>query len=233
MKFSRVAALSALVFGVTGALAVPVTVSGTHFDISYDSAQVGLFGTPDLSGSRVVWVPTGSPSFLASTVSDVRFADSTFALQVTAKPGFTLTSLSLLESGTYAFYGTHNLVATGGDLRVIPLTPPGATRIDDIIVTSGAFLPQASASPFPARRWEASAALALPTDITWVNASIASGLFAFAADVTPGDYARIALQNIVLDIGVIAVVPEPETYAMLLSGLGLVGFLALRRRHRD
>jgi hypothetical protein len=28
-------------------------------------------------------------------------------------------------------------------------------------------------------------------------------------------------------------VPEPETYAMMLSGLGLMGFIARRRRERD
>lgn len=33
-----------------------------------------------------------------------------------------------------------------------------------------------------------------------------------------------------LDDVVISVVPEPETYAMLLAGLGLLGFMKLRRR---
>jgi hypothetical protein len=28
-------------------------------------------------------------------------------------------------------------------------------------------------------------------------------------------------------------VPEPETYAMMLAGLGLMGFIARRRRERD
>lgn len=31
-------------------------------------------------------------------------------------------------------------------------------------------------------------------------------------------------------VSAIAAVPEPETYAMMLAGLGLVGFAARRRR---
>ena len=31
----------------------------------------------------------------------------------------------------------------------------------------------------------------------------------------------------------IAVVPEPETYAMMLAGLGLLGFMARRRKQRE
>jgi hypothetical protein len=32
--------------------------------------------------------------------------------------------------------------------------------------------------------------------------------------------------------GAAAAVPEPETYAMLLAGLGLLGFAARRRQHQ-
>ena len=35
------------------------------------------------------------------------------------------------------------------------------------------------------------------------------------------------------DVAVFAPIPEPETYAMLLAGLGLMGFIARRRRGRD
>ena len=48
------------------------------------------------------------------------------------------------------------------------------------------------------------------------NVAIGYGLSAWA--VRPGD--------------VIAAVPEPETYAMLLAGLGLLGFAARRRKQR-
>jgi hypothetical protein len=31
----------------------------------------------------------------------------------------------------------------------------------------------------------------------------------------------------------IALVPEPETYAMMLAGLGLLGFMARRRKQKE
>ena len=39
---------------------------------------------------------------------------------------------------------------------------------------------------------------------------------------------NVGIDNINFDQ--VAVVPEPETYAMLLAGLGLVGFMARRRK---
>ncbi|MEG1118645.1 MAG: FxDxF family PEP-CTERM protein, partial [Janthinobacterium sp.] len=33
--------------------------------------------------------------------------------------------------------------------------------------------------------------------------------------------------------GYVSAVPEPETYAMLLAGLGLVGFMARRRKNKS
>lgn len=35
------------------------------------------------------------------------------------------------------------------------------------------------------------------------------------------------------DLAVFAPIPEPETYAMMLAGLGLQGFIARRRMGRD
>ena len=34
-------------------------------------------------------------------------------------------------------------------------------------------------------------------------------------------------------IAVVGVVPEPETYALMLAGLGLIGFMARRKKSKD
>jgi hypothetical protein len=39
-----------------------------------------------------------------------------------------------------------------------------------------------------------------------------------------------SLTQVAVDIGTVAAVPEPETYAMLLAGLGVMGSIARRRR---
>jgi hypothetical protein len=51
----------------------------------------------------------------------------------------------------------------------------------------------------------------------------------FDAEVTPLNNAGVEL--IGLQAGV-APVPEPETYAMMLAGLGLMGFMVRRRKHQ-
>ena len=47
--------------------------------------------------------------------------------------------------------------------------------------------------------------------------------------VLPGNVAFTSASGVFLTAGVVAV-PEPETYALLIGGLGLVGFIARRRR---
>ena len=46
---------------------------------------------------------------------------------------------------------------------------------------------------------------------------------------TAGD-AYIGLDNVDLEAGAVAAVPEPGTYALMLAGLGIVGFMARRSR---
>ena len=43
-----------------------------------------------------------------------------------------------------------------------------------------------------------------------------------------GDNGTVGFDN--LQYGVLTAVPEPETYALMLAGLGLVGALARRRK---
>ncbi|OYU98978.1 MAG: hypothetical protein CFE45_14505 [Burkholderiales bacterium PBB5] len=99
-------------------------------------------------------------------------------------------------------------------------------------MTGPALTAQSSIVPFPTKKWTAAADVSLTT--TKASATIENLLFAFAADSVAGDYAFIQKKNALLDVGVAAVtaVPEPETYALMLAGLGTIAFLA-RRRRRD
>lgn len=68
-----------------------------------------------------------------------------------------------------------------------------------------------------------------------VSASIGSGWTNYAGNFSQIDTLRIGANGYFLvdDITLnspVAPVPEPETYAMMLAGLGMVGFLARRRR---
>lgn len=59
------------------------------------------------------------------------------------------------------------------------------------------------------------------------DSAIFSYIDSFFNPFTGGGAASIGLIEIVDNI---SLVPEPETYAMLLAGLGLIGFMALRRK---
>jgi hypothetical protein len=62
-----------------------------------------------------------------------------------------------------------------------------------------------------------------------------SGAEGSAIDPVTGDFlfSTFGGGNIVLVQGFLAPIPEPETYAMLLAGLGLLGFAARRQRQRQ
>lgn len=222
MKIKTIAAAVALLGGVSGAMAI--TVAGTHFDIDYTGT--GLFGAPSIVGDAIVWLPSG---FVANTTSGVALVDSTFVMTITAKAGWSLTSFGLVEGGDYTYYGAGNVVGAGGELRVTNLASLAPTMIDNIDVTSGPFVVQPTLIPFPTHKWTAAAGVNLST--TKASATIENLLFAAAADTTALDYAFIQKKDLVLSVGV-SPVPEPETVAMLLAGLGALGFLA-RRRPRD
>ncbi|MGB2833881.1 MAG: FxDxF family PEP-CTERM protein [Methylotenera sp.] len=69
----------------------------------------------------------------------------------------------------------------------------------------------------------------------FISQAVAPGPFSFTETLGAGNYAinfKYALRSTGTYTGGInvAAVPEPETYAMLLAGLGLIGFTARRRK---
>jgi len=208
--------------GIGGVQAAQQTLSSTAFDITYDDALVGLFGTPTLLGNSLFFAPSGSPGFTAQTGAGIDVTNSTFAFTITANPGFALDSFSLTEEGDYFFFGDTAGVDVSGQLRVKPLTSGSSTLTANVADTS--FVANA-ALDFQTHDWQTGAFISTsPMSVGQV--SIQNILAAYAA----GDlaYSFIEKKNVELTIGVSAV-PEPETYALMLAGVGMVGFAARRR----
>lgn len=203
------------------------TVSGSFFSLSYDDSLAGLFGAPTIVGDTVQWFPSGSPGFSASSAGEgIKKTNSTFALTLTANPGYSLTKFDLHESGDYLYFGSGFVgVGLAGQLRVTPQTPSSSTLISPI-TNPGAFTPNPLLD-FSTKDWNATASSGLMAPITKANVSIENLLFAYTPPGSFPTQAFIEKKEAFLHV---TVVPEAQTYMMLLAGLGLIGTLAYRRR---
>jgi len=222
----RTALSLALGFGLIGSAAATIqSIEGTHLTFTYDDALVGLFGTPSVSGDTLFFTPN---SFRTAGIgaSSYSFVSDTFVFTVAAKSGYTLTGVDLTEQGDYRLHrptGTGDLgVDLTGEIRVrdlgtlaektanlqttAPLTTLGSSTIDWTANADTSF-----------QAWQS----------TGARVTIENVLDAWT-DTTKPSSAFIEKKYVGASFQVTAV-PEPETYAMFLAGLGMLGMVARRR----
>lgn len=224
-KLKPLVALLASALISSSALAATQTLDAGNYTISYDDSLLGMFGTPMLSATGdLVFVPGGSPAFSAQTASAFDFANSTVALTITADAGYKLTGFSLVEKGDYYLIGSGNEVAVIGQLRVLDLVDPSINLTNSIMTSAPLTVSSPSFTSLVTTDWTATANIGHTTQQAVV--SIQSVLGAF---VPTSGYAFVEKNSSVLDINVTAV-PEPQSFAMLLAGLGVIGAMARRRR---
>lgn len=225
-QLKPLAALVATALISTGALAATQTLDAGNYSISFDDSLLGLFGTPMLTASGdLAFSPSGTPGFSAQTGSGFNFTNSTVALTITADAGYQLTGFNLIEKGDYFKIGAGSEVAVLGQLRVQDLVNANVNLSNSIASAVPLDVTSSSFANLATTDWTASASIG----------QFATGKAAVSIDnilgayVPNSGYAFIEKNNIFLDISV-AAVPEPESFAMLLAGLGIVGAMARRRR---
>jgi hypothetical protein len=181
-----------------------------------DAAGWGLFGTPTVSGDTLLFAPTG---FSASQTSAPLGKTATINITVTAAPGYLLNGFSLSESGGYTLSGG-SAYATGSFKAV------------DIEGTTGNQIPVSFSGILDGGTWNAHATIALPaTGWGGTDGEVSSVTLTLSNLLYASGNASIWKEGVSITSHVTAV-PEADTYAMLLAGLGLVGFMARRRaRH--
>ena len=215
--------LSAALIG-GGVSAAPVTLTGTYVSYSFNDAELGLFGTASVSGDNLVFAPS---NFTASS-GGVPFAFQTMHVTVSANAGYLLSAFSLTESGGYSRTGTDVDIGVTGTF--------GATDIEG---TTGNYIPMTIAADAPfvsaTGNWSAHTEISLPATgwggvdgmVGSVSLTISNQLYATVLQA--GGAASIYKDFVGVNV-VTAPVPEAQTYALMLAGLGLVGFMARRRR---
>jgi hypothetical protein len=211
------------------AFAASVTLSGTTVDYTFDDALLGLFGPASVSGNTLYFTPV---NFAAQSLNGAGFAltSDTVNIQVTAHSDWVFSSIDLTEKGSYMLLGAGSSADVGGQMRVFDVAQPLADLTSSILPANA--LDQTGLTT---NNWTAGASADLSAWNTAqaINVTIQNLLLA-STGVSPS-LALVEKNFVGLNTTmstVTAPVPEPETYAMMLAGLGLVGFaVARRRRH--
>jgi hypothetical protein len=221
--------LTATLFG-GNALADVQTLVGTNVTFQYDDDLLGLYGTPTVAGNSLIFTPT-TFNVQSTNGQGIVQTSSTVNVQIFANAGFNFPAVMLEESGDYALIGSDAQVAVGGQIRAYDLLNPlpNSLHLTDNIVASAPLTTTTSLAPYSTTNWNASASLVLPTawsaggvNLTIENILLASTSFAGSSAFLEKKFLGTAV--------VITAVPEAQTYGMMLAGLGLVGWMAGRRR---
>lgn len=213
----------AVVLGLSASLpggsAVASTLSGVHVSYSFDETALGLFGTASVAGDSLVFAPAG---FLATAPAPTY---QTVTVTVTALAGYQLSSFGLTETGGYSLSGPGDQVYLAGNIEALDIEGNTSNNAIGNIVAD---------APFDGATgtWTAQAGIVLPATgwgggdgiVTSVNLTLSNQLFAVGGAEIWKDAVSLAA------VTAVTPVPEADTYAMMLAGLGLVGFLARRAR---
>lgn len=219
------AALCAL--GAAPALhAAEIHIDAAGFDVYYDSSLVPLFGTPlVVTGSSLVFTATPTSFEALSTAPAWTFTGDSFGLRIVADAGYTLSSASIIEAGQLNLSGAASEVYAGGVTRAIDSRSPAIAYAP--LVGSGVAAIGTAGGTY-ARSWEAVSTQLFSPGATEVQVTIDSLLGARAGSSTGSAF--VSKDFVTLSVvSLVSPVPEASGWAMLLTGLGLLGGMVRRR----
>lgn len=212
------------------AFAASVTLAGSTVDFTFDDELLGLFGSASVSGDVLYFTPT---AFAAESLNGAGFAltRDTINIQVAARDGWQFSGMGLTERGDYLLLGSGSMVDVAGQMRVFDVARP----LTDMTASIQAGAPL-TLSGLPTHNWSAGATLDLAAwdNARTLNVSIENLLLASTAGGYPSlAFVEKKFVGLVPEMVAVTPVPEAETYAMMLAGLGLVAWSATSRRARE
>ena len=217
-----------LLAGVIRAHAATITLPGDSVIFALDDTQLGLFGEPLVFDDTLYFLPT---AFVAKAENNdgIRTTNDTTRILVTAKAGFTLKAVDLVEEGIYRRVvekgGGPAEVSVSGQLRARNMENP-VTTVDDDIGSPTIFEPTGfNAAP---EDWVATAGVDLSDwESMEVDVTLSDMLNAYTLNL--GNLAYIEKKYVGLTV-MVAAIPLPS--AFVLFGFGLFSLLLTRRIHR-
>lgn len=209
-----------------GVFAMSVTLAGNTVDYTFDDAMLGLFGRASLSGDVLSFTPV---DFQAKSVNGAGYAltNSTMNIQMTAHDGWMFSSVGLLEKGDYMLLGAGSTAAVGGQIRIHDVSAP----LVDTTTSIQSSVPLDHMG-LQTTNWTARASADLSSWTTARTLNVTVQNLLLASSDAASSVAFVDKKFVGLNPGMAAVTPVPEaqTYALMLAGLGLIGWKIRRRR---
>lgn len=229
MKRVKKMALGIFLLGqaISGAAySASVTFTGTDVNFNFDDALLGLFGQANVSGNSLYFTPVNFDA-QSSNGAGYDFTNDTMNIKVTARDGWSFSSIGLIERGDYLLLGSGSSAQVAGQIRVFDVASPLIDVTDSIEAMSPLDLPGV-----PTHNWTANAAVDLSTweSTRAVNVTVESLLLASTSAPSSLAFVEKKFLGLTPVLTAVTPVPEAETYAMMLAGLGLVGWATMRRR---
>ena len=212
-------------------------LSNPHFSVTFVTAAQNLFEDPVLlAGSDVVrWRPM---QFVTDSFAGGVPLVSTALVTIEAAAGYDLTRFRYAESGTFEQGPTDTVlppvfdVSAGGQIKVTPLTSALAVMMGNFstgLLTAFSFDANINYDGGPLS-WTASAVpVVYGAGLKKVQFWVSNSLLANAND-SAFSLIRKTTAELTVDTTVVAAVPEPETWSMVLAGMVALVVMARRRQ---
>jgi hypothetical protein len=218
------ALLCALFLWTSNAAAALVSLTGDNVIFTYDDSNLGLFGTPKVTGDTIFFFPT---NFKAQSTNGSGFsiASSTVSLGIQTKSSdLFFGSLTLVERGDYLMLGSGGSVGVAGALIATNNLDPLGPNVYAPISSSS----NLTIIGFPTKPWEA----IVNADLNqWGWNSITATLenLQIASTTPPSSSSLAFIEKKFVGLGV-NVVPIPGAIWML--GAGLIGLAVIKKRNQ-
>jgi hypothetical protein len=226
-RLSAQIAATLLVVTALPSHAATVTLTGTEFDVIYDTTKLGLFDAPTLVGTNLFFTPTAFVAQSTNGAGTVATASLADGLQIIAHPGYVFGTLSVAALGDYQMQGAGSSVGVSGSVTAMDAAQTLAQTAASLVITPSTL----NIIDGAVHDWYGLASVSDP----WLASASTIDLalqVTLSATTQPGGGAQQAFiqqkfNGVQVSIDPVAV---PLPAAVWFLGSGLAGLAGLRRR---